>query len=198
MALITKSSLLNKATTEARSHNLYTEANQVNFSARILASNTKSASVTQTYDIFLSHSYQDARLVKALRDQLIEAGFTVYVDWIEDAQLNRGKVTKHTAELLRKRMNQSKCLLFMTSNTSSKSVWMPWELGYMDAKTNERVAIAPIVETYEKDNEFRGQEYLGIYPYLDLTGDKFYIQTSLKSYVGLERWIQGVNPTYHS
>lgn len=198
MALITKSQLLDKAATEARAHQLYTESGQINFSQRVLAANSKSASTYGTYDIFLSHSYQDARVVKALRDKLVEAGFSVYVDWIEDAQLNRGKVTKDTAKVLRARMDQSKCLLFMTSDTSKKSVWMPWELGYMDAKTKERVAIAPIVSDHEKNNEFRGQEYLGIYPYLDLTGDTFYIQTSSKTYVSITRWIQGANPTFHT
>ena len=40
---------------------------------------------------------------------------------------------------------------------------MPWELGYFDG-FNGAVAILPVTE---KGENFQGQEYLGIYPYID-------------------------------
>jgi hypothetical protein len=42
---------------------------------------------------------------------------------------------------------------------------MPWELGYFDGFC-QRVAILPI--TRDAQDEYVGQEYLGIYPYVDL------------------------------
>jgi hypothetical protein len=71
---------------------------------------------------------------------------------------------------------------------------MPWELGYMDAKTKSRVAVAPIVDDAIANNEYKGQEYLGLYPYLDKTGALLYIQSSNKSFVGFQRWLDGANP----
>jgi hypothetical protein len=71
---------------------------------------------------------------------------------------------------------------------------MPWELGYMDAKTN-RVAVAPILEDDENDEDFLGREYLGIYPYLDLSSDTFFIQKSSSSYVTLKNWLIGQDPS---
>lgn len=44
----------------------------------------------------------------------------------------------------------------------------------MDARTG-RIAVAPILD----DNQtFDGREYLGLYPYLDLTNDRFWIHRS--------------------
>jgi len=71
---------------------------------------------------------------------------------------------------------------------------MPWELGYMDARTKQ-VAIAPILDDLEKD--FEGQEYLGIYPYLDLTGDTFYIHSNPKTWINLKGWLEGNIPIEH-
>lgn len=171
------------------------EANIRKFAADELLNEKKAAvRLTKTYDIFLSHSSEDAIYIKALRDYLVEAGHSVYVDWIEDPQLNRANVTKDTAAVLRQRMNCCRCLLYATSDAARKSVWMPWELGFMDAKTNSRIAVAPIVDDSAADKEFKGQEYLGLYPYLDKTGTSLYVHSSAASYVGFKRWLEGANP----
>lgn len=194
MALVTKQLLDERI---QRVSGYISAANQREFAVDALLAEKKSADVSKTYDIFLSHSYHDARIIKALRDELVDAGFTVYVDWIEDNTLSRDHVSKFTAEVIRGRMNRCRSLLYATSDSAKKSVWMPWELGYMDGLKNRRVAVAPIVEESEKNNEFKGREYLGIYPYLDLTGEKFYIHESNQKWVGFKRWISGDNPEQH-
>lgn len=174
------------------------ETNIRNFSARKLLEEAKAADrLHASYDIFLSHSSEDAIYIKALRDELVDAGFSVYVDWIEDPQLDRSRVTKETAGLLRHRMRYCKSLLYATSTAAKKSVWMPWELGYMDSHTKSRVAIVPIVDDGQEHQDFRGQEYLGLYPYLDKTGTSFYIHESKRTYVGFERWFKGADPVFH-
>lgn len=67
----------------------------------------------------------------------------------------------------------------------------------MDSKTKSRVAIVPIVEDDKKDEEFKGAEYLGLYPYFDKTGDALYIHESKRSYVGFQRWMAGSDPATH-
>jgi hypothetical protein len=153
----------------------------------------KAFSYATKYDVFLSHSFDDARVVRLIKEMMEEAGHTVYVDWIEDDHLDRGRVNEATARTLRNRMNQCSSLLYLTSQAAGQSLWMPWELGYMDAKTG-RVAVAPILED---DESFEGREYLGLYPYLDLTLDMFFIQRAPGEWAPLRRWIAGEDPQPH-
>lgn len=191
MALITESYLRDRARKAA---GYFTEASIRTFSADALLREKRAANLAQTYDIFLSHASEDAIVIKALRDELVEQGYTVYVDWIDDPQLDRTHVTKETAALLRERMRNCRSLLFATSTASRNSVWMPWELGYVDARTGARVAIAPIVSDTEAAGDFRGQEYLGLYPYLDKTGATLYIHASGREWVNFKDWLAGKNP----
>jgi TIR domain len=117
------------------------------------------------FDVFLSHSFGDAQIIAGVKQLLENRGMRVYVDWIEDSQLDRDKVTQATAELLRKRMRNSKSLIFATSETSSKSKWMPWELGFFDGFKPDYAAILPL--TSNRYSSFGGQEYLGLYPYVE-------------------------------
>lgn len=117
-----------------------------------------------SFDVFLSHSFDDKPYIYELKNILEGHGLSVYVDWLVDGCLDRNNVTTNTAEILRTRMKQSKSLLYATSINSSASKWMPWELGFFDGYKG-KVAIIPIVEnSYSK---YEGQEYLGLYPYID-------------------------------
>jgi hypothetical protein len=132
---------------------------------------TKSLSTpTDTdFDIFLSHSYEDAELIAGVQSLIEAEGLTVYVDWVVDRQLDRSSVTAATAKLLRTRMKHCRFLLYVSSKSSSDSKWMPWELGYFDGKrSSNRIGILPIV--VNAGDRFRGQEYLGIYPVYESVG----------------------------
>jgi hypothetical protein len=122
-------------------------------------------SASTKFDVFLSHSFLDAQIILGVKELLEAEGLRVYVDWIEDAQLDRSRVTAKTADLLRNRMRHSESLIFATSSTSSQSKWMPWELGYFDGFKPDFVAILPLVQSVASD--FSGQEYLGLYPYIE-------------------------------
>jgi len=189
MALFTRNELLAKAAASS----VYTTESYIREDAigHIKASNAKIIEKADRYDIFLSHSFEDARLVRALRDELMSQGYTVYVDWIDDPLVDRTRVDKFSAELLRLRMRMSRSLLYATSESSSKSLWMPWELGYMDGRTNSRVAIVPIVHEADSIKEFKGVEYLSIYPYLDKTGANLYIHRSIGKWTNFSKWIAG-------
>jgi hypothetical protein len=122
-------------------------------------------SLAARFDVFLSHSFLDAEIILGVKELLESEGLQVYVDWIEDAQLDRAYVTAKTADRLRTRMRHSQSLIFATSATSSASKWMPWELGYFDGFRPGYVAILPLVSTAGAD--FLGQEYLALYPYIE-------------------------------
>lgn len=120
------------------------------------------------FDVFLSHSFADAETVLGVVAHLEALGHVVYVDWVVDRELDRSRVSPSTAAQLRKRMDQCDTLLYLHSEHSPHSKWMPWELGYFDA-ANGNVAILPVVRG-DATQGFKGQEYLGIYPYVDFTG----------------------------
>lgn len=132
-----------------------------------LRASAGSAKDTQ-FDIFLSHCVKDARAIEGVRQILRQAGLTVYVDWIEDPELNRASVTTATAAKLRDRMDHSHAMIFATSNASPDSKWMPWELGYFDGRRPHRVAVLPLLES--SGQAFRGQEYIGLYPKVEDLG----------------------------
>ncbi len=152
----------------------------------------KTLSDAESFHVFLSHSYKDKMYIRKLKDY-IENTFKLkcYVDWItEPKALDRSKVNSMSAALLRKRMRQSQSLIFCTSDNSPDSKWMPWELGYFDAHKG-RVAVLPILD---EGTSFHGQEYLGLYPYIDKTDNIIWINDGQGGYVSLTDWLNGVNP----
>lgn len=192
MPLITKADLRSPTIeAELRRQTPWTKS-----AGQVLTENAAASSQT-SFDVFLSHSYRDARALDAeellrLKKLLEQHGLSVYVDWIVDRQLDRKKVDTETAAKIRSRMDQCKCLLFATSASSSESKWMPWELGYKDG-SSKRVAILPVVD--QRANAFHGQEYLGLYPYVTKDQDKqgkvlLWIERSDGSYVSLSEWLR--------
>ena len=154
------------------------------------------------YDIFLSHSYNDRVIIPALKAELEKFGYRVYVDWIDDKLLSRDNISKDTAKILQKRMQQSKCLIYATSENSSSSRWMPWELGYFDGIKDKMVGILPIKKHGNgfQDN-FNGEEYLGLYYYIDkdrISGkneEALWVKESVSKYMIFDSWLKnGAKP----
>jgi hypothetical protein len=131
-------------------------------SRQILAEDAARVSDSQSFDIFLSHSFLDAELVLGVKTLLQDFGHSVYVDWDNDGSVDRAAVSKKTAELLRFRMRQSKSLLYIATANASSSKWMPWELGYFDGFRPSAVAVLPLLEN--QSDSFAGQEYLVCIP----------------------------------
>lgn len=152
------------------------------------------------FDIFLSHCLKDAELILGLARALIEMGHTVYVDWMVDPSLDRNKVNKGTADLLRKRMQDCKCMFYGATEAAESSRWMPWEVGYFDAKKN-KVAILPIKSSHDTSNEYAGQEYLSLYYYVSVTpsaaGSFLLVHESKRKWVLFSQWLKGELPKEH-
>lgn len=147
----------------------------------------------ETFDIFLSHSYLDKEVVEGIYLELTRMNFRVYVDWIVDDDLDRNKVTKSSALKIRNRLNNSRSLLLAISENAAISKWIPWELGYVDGNTN-KCAIIPVSKISSSPEQYKGHEYLSIYPFIvkekDQRGDeKLWIVESSSRYVVLNDWI---------
>jgi hypothetical protein len=141
-------------------------ASRRHYSTRSLAESTmrKSAQVAMStrFDVFLSHAYEDAEVIRGVATLLEDDGLSVYIDWRVDAEVDRSRVTAANADLLRQRMDHCETLLYASTTASPNSKWMPWELGYFDGKSSGKVGILPVLQS--ASDTFVGQEYLGLYP----------------------------------
>lgn len=161
----------------------------------MVANSERSRQGGQVFDVFLSHSSKDAELVLGVKRLLEEQGRSVYIDWIDDPQLDRTKVTPDTADTLRKRMRSCKSLFFVDTTGSIGSSWMPWECGYFDALRNSRVAILPVRENAQSD--YAGREFLGLYYYATIEYGNIWIHKNLGIFVTYSEWIAGNEPRKH-
>lgn len=162
------------------------------YAKRKLNESTKAFSAYKTYDVFLSHSVKDAQAILQIKKVLENYGLSVYVDWIEDQQLDRSKVTPDTARIIRERLKGCKSLIYALTHNSTQSSWVQWELGLGDGQKNGKVAILPILTGNEVNPTFYKQEYLGLYPYIDYSGSSIYVNG--KKYISLRDWLQESNP----
>jgi hypothetical protein len=91
-------------------------------------------------------------------------------------------------------MRASSALLYVSSKHSTKSRWMPWELGFFDGHKG-KVGIVPITE--DQNGPFKGQEYVSLYPSVQdfpikgTTNRALWIMVSNMRYAKLIPWIRG-------
>jgi hypothetical protein len=167
-------------------------------SGAVLAEAAQTAPLSRSFDVFLCHSIGDAELVQGAKTILERQNLTVYVDWIVDPTMNRSTVTADTARTLRSRLTNSKSLLYLYSNNSRRSRWMPWELGFFDGRDGP-VGVLPIAPD-QGELDFGQEEYLGLYPKVELAGNTLFVNRTLRhpvlptdtsNYSGFTRWMTG-------
>lgn len=135
-------------------------------SIKLLVQETYNQTIeAEKWDIFLSHSKKDEELLIGAAEFLRSKGFTVYVDWVYDIQLNRSDVNIDTALKLQERMQNCKMMIYLHTVNSGNSKWCPWELGYFDGCHNGNVFRMPLTDD---EGNVGNQEYLALYPYVDL------------------------------
>lgn len=184
----------------AARHSAVSRASANKSSQQVLKEERIATGIGDAFDVFLSHAIADADIVLGVKRILEQLGQRVYVDWDTDRQLDRSQVTPETADLLRTRMKQCKSLLYLATDASSSSKWMPWELGYFDGFRNGMVAVLPVLE--RANESFVGQEYLGLYP--KVNRDKYKNTGTPDVFVmGPSRWTTlkdfgAGNPTWRS
>lgn len=158
--------------------------------------------IRENYDIFLSYSYHDKEFAIKLVQLLEKHGFSVYID-LNDNSFDRNNVNGTTAKILAKKMDKCKSLIYLYSRASSVSKWCPWELGYVSGKKNFRCAKIPLVQN-NNDQNYDKQEYLEIYPTIDLAKPQnsneftLWVNETNEKYIELIKWINGENPVFHS
>lgn len=146
--------------------------------------------IEKKYDLFISHSFLDKDIIVGLSYYFNECGYRIYIDWIEDKDLDRECVTAKIANLLKQRIRQSEGLAYVATDNITNSKWCPWELGFADGMYG-KACILPIMDT-----SFRGMEYLGLYPYLEYVESwvkkDFYVHFPYERAISLRDWL-GIN-----
>lgn len=151
------------------------------------------------YDIFISYSWNDREFAYKIVYLLEQCGYSTYVDY-KDIKLDRAVVNEDTARELALKMKKCKALLYLHSPSASVSKWCPWEVGYFSGIKNFRCANLPLTENAAEN--FKNQEYLEIYPFIDyekgkLGGYDFWVNDDDGNYVSLKQWINGKKPFKH-
>ena len=94
------------------------------------------------YDFFISHSSTDYDSIQLLIESLNKQGNNIYCDWINDTDyLKRHLVGQNTLNVIKKRLDQSKRMIFVVSSNSLESKWCKYELNYFNNQKKEIVFI---------------------------------------------------------
>ena len=169
---------------------------------RILNENYAVFSQKESYDLFISHSFFDKKLILTLIDLFNNADYSVYVDWINDKTLDRNNVSPKTAKVIKNRISDCKGLSYIATGNITNSKWCPWELGLADGMLNGRSCILPVME---ETVTFKGLEYLGLYPFIEYEKVRnkniyeFWVidQGDSSRYVSLRNWLNGATLERH-
>ncbi len=120
------------------------------------------------YDVFISHNSRDEEEIAKFFKMLNKKKQVVYVDWVNDRfDLKREWCNASTAEVIKKRIEQSNTVAIYYTDNIIKSQWCPWEVGYADA-LGKKICL------YGRDVNKASQFYL-CYPRLIEENDELYI-----------------------
>lgn len=92
---------------------------------------SRTIQVKKTFDFFISHSFLDQKKIIVLFKCLNKLGMVCYCDWTSDNDfLKRNMAGEYTKEVLKKRIEQSKRILYASSRNATQSWWVNFELEY--------------------------------------------------------------------
>lgn len=116
--------------------------------------------------VFLSHAHSDLKDLQGVIGLLKEYGVAVYIDRMDN------KIPKETSEETVKRIKDvikfSKKFILLATEKAIETYWCNWELGFGDThKFIDNIAILPMKETGTYDHNYKGNEFLQIYPQID-------------------------------
>lgn len=117
--------------------------------------------------VFVSHKHDDLDEIKGLIG-FLEKRYNVkaYIDsW--DRSMPR-KTSGETANKIKQRIKSCNKFILLATNGAVESKWCNWELGYGDAQKFDasNIALFPIKPEGTYDNDYKGNEYMQIYPHI--------------------------------
>lgn len=116
--------------------------------------------------VFISHKHDDLDDLKGLIG-FLEKMYSVkaYID-SKDPSMPK-KTSGETAKNIKNRIIKCNKFILLATNSAVESKWCNWELGYGDAqKYRENIALFPMKSEGASNSEYKGSEYMQIYPYI--------------------------------
>ena len=121
---------------------------------------------SKTTTVFISHKHDDLDEIKGLSG-LLEKKYNIkaYIDsW--DKSMPK-KTSDETASKIKQRLKRCNKFILLATNGAIESKWCNWELGYGDAKKYKKhIALFPMKPKGAYNFEYKGSEYMQIYPYI--------------------------------
>ena len=110
------------------------------------------------FDVFISHNSSDMNQIVELYKNLNTKRYVAYIDWVNDKyDLKREWCNASTSEIIKLRIQQSKIFIIFLTESTFKSQWCPWELGYADALNKKiYVYISPNLKNVDIPIFYRG------------------------------------------
>lgn len=122
--------------------------------------------------VFISHKHDDLDEIKGLIGFLEKRyGVKAYIDsW--DKSMPK-KTSGVTASRIKQKIKNCDKFILLATNGAIESKWCNWELGYGDAQKfdNRSIALFPIKPEKMNDYEYKGNEYMQIYPHISYYSD---------------------------
>lgn len=142
---------------------------------------TKTFSARNAYDtkstIFLSHKHKDIEEIEeatGVIEMLEDLGAKVYIDSMDNKMPDQ--TTGETAARIKEVIKYCDKFILLATDKAIESYWCNWELGIGDVhKFHRHIAILPVKDKGEYDFQYKGNEYLQIYPRIDFEdGTSYY------------------------
>lgn len=134
---------------------------------------TKTFSAKTAYDtkttVFLSHKHKDLEEIEeatGVIELLEDMGVKVYIDSMDNKMPEQ--TSGETASRIKDVIKYCNKFILLATEKAIESYWCNWELGIGDVHKFERnIAILPVKEKGQYNHQYKGNEYLQIYPHID-------------------------------
>jgi hypothetical protein len=134
---------------------------------------TRTFNARNAYDrgatVFLSHKHSDLEEIEeatGVIEMLEDLGAKVYIDSMDNKMPDQ--TTSETAARIKEVIKYCNKFILLATAKAIESYWCNWELGIGDVhKFQNHIAILPVKEKGEYDFQYKGNEYMQIYPHID-------------------------------
>lgn len=124
--------------------------------------------------VFLSHKHSDLEDLQGVMGMLEKIGAKIYIDSMDNKMPMQ--TSGETAQRIKEVIKYCNKFILLATDKAVESYWCNWELGIGDThKYIEHIAILPMKDKDTYDHNYKGNEYLQIYPSIDYEdGTRFY------------------------
>lgn len=146
----------------------------------------KSSIDNEVFDVFISYSYLDDPVIPiALSLLLRDNGCSSYLP--ERIDRNSGYIPS-LGDINKTRfvLKNSKSLIMVNGPKTSRSQWIPWEIGFISGSTG-KVAVS---STAEKEDKVKNREFLRLYPSVINVSGGLRIGDYQESGIPIREWVE--------